>query len=212
MKKLLIIFAASILGMVACNESSVSKPSFNNLKISAPMPPGWDNEPPNYCKGCGNSIIAADACHGDDCREDLVCEWLFARDLAEELNLDYNLSDAEAYEIRDSFLIKNSKGQQYISHYYELGGFLYDNNLINLSNIGGFISFANDIYAALNLFRFGNSNDIILDSQLKEKCITYVNIIRNENPPNYIANRLNMIEDDLNLYENKTKSFILNNL
>jgi hypothetical protein len=109
-------------------------------------------------------------------------------------------------------LIKTPKGQDYISHFYEFGGFLIDNSLIDLSNIVDFISFGHEVYKTVDVLGTGDPNSIVLDSELKSRCLLYVNLIREHNQHDFIENRLKMVEEDLDLFENKGKDYILSHL
>lgn len=100
-----------------------------------------------------------------------------AQIIAEEAGVPFDLNFNDAYEIRDNFLIKTPKGQDYISHFYEFGGFLIDNSLIDLSNIVDFISFGHEVYKTVDVLRTGDPNSIVLDSELKSRCLLYVNLI-----------------------------------
>ena len=135
-----------------------------------------------------------------------------AQIIAEEAGVPFDLNFNDAYEIRDNFLIKTPKGQDYISHFYEFGGFLIDNSLIDLSNIVDFISFGHEVYKTVDVLRTGDPNSIVLDSELKSRCLLYVNLIREHNQHDFIENRLKMVEEDLDLFENKGKDYILSHL
>lgn len=198
---------------MACNEREIQRtnPSEADVIESAPIPDYDDKPLKNFCKGCGVSNIAADGCHGADCRED-ICEMARVEDIASDANVPFDLSFNEAHEIRDSFLINSLKGQDYISHFYEFGGFLVDNNLINSSNIVDFISFGHEVYDAVDVVRNGSENSIVVNAQLKSTCLSYINLIRSHNPPQYITTRLDMVADDLDLFEGQPRSFILSHL
>jgi hypothetical protein len=212
MKKTILIFTATILGIVACNEREVGTTNPQIDEEIQTAPPVYDDDLKNFCKGCGKSNIAADGCHDDECREDYICEMTEAQIIAEEAGVPFDLNFNDAYEIRDNFLIKTPKGQDYISHFYEFGGFLIDNSLIDLSNIVDFIGFGHEVYKTVDVLRTGDPNSIVLDSELKSRCLLYVNLIREHNQHDFIENRLKMVEEDLDLFENKGKDYILSHL
>lgn len=215
----LILLLTSMVLVIACesNQSSEVQTKKLNSNVespeSAPMP--IDPTVPNYCKGCGHSNIESDGCHNNYCKawgEPGGCPKKIADSIGLEAQVTSDFGLIEAYNVRDSFLIKTEKGQDYISHFYEFGSYLFDENLINLSNIVDFVNFGNSVYVAVDELRTGNAGTVILDSQLKASCMYYINLVRSNNPPTYIVNRLDMVEADLNLFENKPRSFILAHL
>jgi hypothetical protein len=219
MKTRVFLLLTSIVLVAACETNNSSKIHTEKLNVnetsleSAPMP--VDPTIPNYCKGCGESKIESDGCRNQICRawgEPGGCPLNIADSLGLEAQVTFDFGLIEAYEVRDSFLIKTEKGQDYISHFYEFGNYLFEEDLINILNIVDFVSFGQSVYEAVSELRTGNAGTIVLDSQLKASCMHYVNLIRSNNPPTYIVNRLDMVEADLNLFENKSRSFILAHL
>ena len=215
MKKNIFILIAVVLGMTACNEveMSATRPLINGyVQAAPPNGGGQDDDLKNFCKGCGISNVAADGCHSDECREDQICEMREAEIIANSANVNFDLSFNKAYEIRDGFLINTSKGQDYISHFYEFGGFLIDRQLINKTNIFDFVNFGHQVFDAVNNLRIGNDSMIILDSDLRKICLDYVKLIRANNPPIYISKRLDMVESELAFFVNRPKSFVMANI
>jgi len=193
---------AVVLGMTACNETEkVEQKPYDFSELQRPEP--------NYCSGCGNSVLKADACNDGVCMEDPICPRDEGENLAEAHGIVFDLDPNEAYDIRDNFLINSLKGQDYISHYYELGGYLFDNSLIDGSNIGAFVIFGHEVYTQTNVLRNGAPSDIVVTTSFKASCMNYVNLIESSSPSILIQSRLDMIKADLNAFENKTKSDVL---
>ncbi|MBR9847414.1 MAG: hypothetical protein GYB35_15495 [Algicola sp.] len=195
-------FLFTLLSIISCsqNETSPKKGTFDFSSITRPEP--------NYCKGCGNSQIAEDKCIDGVCMEESlgICPEDETEAVADAANVTYDLSEPLAYEIRDSFMINSNKGQEYITYFYEVGSYIYNNNLIDATNIVDFLAFAHMIYDQTDVLRNGSSTDIVVNSAFRTEALLWTGLVTSSSPPPYIANMITTIEADLVVLENKTKS------
>lgn len=220
MKKSFFILAAMILGVVACNDREVSTTNSQINEEIPTAPPvfngGIGDPDPNFCEGCGESDFPADECYGNTCMEVPIdgegCPVTEINSMSQELGLDSELNSMIAYDYRDNFMISTRKGQQYISHYSEIGHFMHDNHIMTTTNVVDFLNFGVEVYSKVDLLRNGSDNSVIVTSEFKFTALNFINLIRENAPPQYLSNRLDMIEHDLDLFEGMTRLEVLSYL
>lgn len=220
MKKTILIFTAPILGIVACNEREVGTTNPQIDEEIQTAPPIYDEDigdpDPNFCEGCGDSDFPADECYGNTCMQVPIggegCPVADINNMSENLDLESQLNLMVAYDHRDNFMIHTLKGQQYISHYSEIGHFIHDNNIMTTSNVSDFLEFGLQVYNKVDLLRNGSDNLIIVTSDFKTTALDLIELIREYDPPQYLSHRLDMIEHDLDLFEGMTRLEVLSYL
>ena len=135
------------------------------------------------------------------------------------LSIQSGLSTSEVssnevlYDFRDNFMMNYSKGRNYINYYYALGRFMEEKNIINATNISQYLQFTVITCTIASKLKGGNDNEIIVTPSYKVGALQIINNLRTQAGENAsVANILNTIEADLNLYVNKTRVEILNTL
>ncbi len=207
MKKILTVLSFLLL---AFTMGSCSKPGTDKTKKSAIPPPVE-----NYCMGCGFSSDPNEHCDsqrgcvqdiGENCPEEEI------NAIAQANSLPYMLNLQTGYDIRDNFLVKTYKGQSYITYYYRLGEYAYDNNLITLSNVGSYYNLAMETITVANILQFGNDSDIPITTGFKQTALPFIVDYRAMASDPDILSYLTNIESDLNHFENKTRLEVLNEI
>ncbi len=137
------------------------------------------------------------------------------KNTAEQSNLNTSeiTSNEILYDFRDNFMANSNKGRSYIDYYYALGAFMTEKSTINTGNISQYLQFTLITCTIANKLKNGNDNEIIITSSYKENALQIINNLRTQAGENTgVANILNVIEEDLYLYMNKTRIEILNTL
>jgi len=198
---------AVILGMTACNdhEEKVIKDGFDFSEIQ--RPPVYDGSDKNYCKGCGTSYVDSHYCDDEGCVTG-VCNENEVTRVSIENQLPYLIDNQECYDIRDDFLIKTAKGQDYITYYYRLSSI----GAIDASNVGDYFAFATDIINVVDLIQNGADSDIPVTTSLKNSAVDIINDHRALTSDPELVGYLDAIEADLVQYENKTVLEIITDL
>lgn len=104
---------------------------------------------------------------------------------------------------------KYTIGQKYIDYYYKLSnvGDIYD--VVKLGNVYDWFTFTKKVFSVSNKLQYGNSSDIIVDSNFRTAAILKINEYRALNPNSEMQAILNDIEADLNNFLGKTRAQIL---
>ncbi|PSG90426.1 hypothetical protein [Aurantibacter aestuarii] len=160
--------------------------------------------------GDGGSNGGSDdgTCEDDQNRVAVVDQNIIANDLANELfDLDLHRN------LRDNFLLNYNIGTKHTNYYYAISDFKMVSDY-NTSTFLKMISTLPSLNTSVNRLLEDNTdnNTIILTQQLKTDIIAILDDLRlmSNNPDfNYI---LDDLENDLNIYSNKTKGEILNSM
>jgi hypothetical protein len=199
------------------NSRSISSVKDSNEKPISIPPPG-KSKVPNYCAGCGNSSDKDDRCipvylgegpGGMDmfCGKDLtylLCTGMAINNYSNIQNSGLTVNLENMYEIRDSFFIRYSIGQKYITNYYAFSKILQENGGITNSNFMQHYNLGIHLVSAINLLMTGSSTSIPFNNTLKAEALAMVNYYRSLcSNPEFVA-MCNDIETDLNLFTNKT--------
>jgi hypothetical protein len=172
-------------------------------------------EAPKGCAagpGCGNDKNSA--CHWDGswyCQSSgekifVIYDSIKYYNLASDAQ---NLSFDSSYDFRDNFMDNYAIGQKYINYYYKLSnvGDIYD--VVKLNNVYDWFIFTKNVFSVANKLQYGNSSDIIVDSNFKTSAIAKINEYRALNTNAEMQAILNDIEADLNNFLGKTRAQIL---
>lgn len=190
--------------------------------ISFPIPPPGKSKVPNYCAGCGNStdkdaqclpVYLGEGPGGMDliCGKDLthlLCSGIALNNYSNLHSQGLTVNLDNMYEIRDSFLIRYSIGQKYITNYYVFSKVLNENGGITSSNFMQHYNLGIHLISAINVVMTGSSTAVPLNNTLKVEALAILTYYRSLcSNPEFIA-MCNDIENDLNLFTNKTNSEI----
>lgn len=215
------------LTFVNCSKQDENNPrritSVNESKdIPSPIPPPGKSKGPNYCAGCGYSsdkdaqcipVYLGEGPGGMDmvCGKDLthlLCSGMALNNYSNLHSLGLTVNLDNMYEIRDSFLIRYSIGQKYITNYYAFSKVLKENGGITSSNFTQHYNLGIHLVSAVNVVMTGSSTAIPFNNTLKAEALAMVTHYRTLcSNPEFTA-MCNDIETDLNLFTNKTNSEI----
>jgi hypothetical protein len=209
----ILLFCCTLLVWSACNKSKFSEVSIFKL-ISSRFETLEDFSPANrnYCKGCGYSNMDTHGCVGNDClnvKSGCMVEFAIDLDSSKIATEAHQFDKRDGFhEIRDSFLLKSTLGQWYITYYYELGKVAMDNNMITTSNVVDYLNFATMLVDVVETVRNGSVSSIPIDNSFRDKALGFVSDFRNNTSDTIVLGYLDEIESDLYYFANKDVSFI----
>lgn len=225
--KFIILMTVALLTFANCSKQDENnRRSITSVKdskdISFPIPPPGKSKVPNYCAGCGNStdkdaqclpVYLGEGPGGMDliCGKDLthlLCSGIALNNYSNLHSQGLTVNLDNMYEIRDSFLIRYSIGQKYITKYYVFSKVLNENGGITSSNFMQHYNLGIHLISAINVVMTGSSTAVPLNNTLKVEALAILTYYRSLcSNPEFIA-MCNDIENDLNLFTNKTNSEI----
>jgi hypothetical protein len=108
-------------------------------------------------------------------------------------------------EIRDEFMSKFKKGEEYTQLYYKISNIDHIFGTVNLHNALETISLANDLIDAANILKQGDNNEIVIDNELKDKIQKMIQSHRKVSKNGEFQKILDKIEFDIQELSLKTK-------
>jgi len=226
--KFIILMTIAALTFANCSKQDETNPrnttSVKDSKdIPSPIPPPGHPKDPNYCLGCGTSSDKDNQClpvyigdgPGSDmakvCGKDLlhlICNGVAINNYSDLHSIGLTVDSDNMYEIRDSFLIRYLIGQKYITNYYAFSKILKENGGITSSNFTQHYNLGIHLISAINVVMTGSSTAVPFNNTLKSEALAMVTYYRSLCYNQEFITMCNDIENDLNLFTNKTNSEI----
>ncbi len=183
---LLLILLATSIAWISCERTDLQQEmqtTEQNLKSDGPGDPPGGGEP------CGATEAQQSA---ENCN------------LTEYSNDDFN----NMYFVRDSMFTFTTKGQEYISHYYDISEFISDNGIFDSCEEfeENFYQAHLDGYTMIANYLNPLYSDTLITNALYTQLKAFSTELRNYDSTNAITSILDDVESDLNYLKNKPAS------
>ncbi|MDB4347331.1 hypothetical protein OAB01_01600 [Bacteroidia bacterium] len=175
----------------------------------------------NYCSDCGSSTDPKWACVSErfaDGSAQSICGKV-EKGACGVMHLNKKLDDLAfpnapldtniIHGYRDTVLINSPKGQTYITFFYDISFVIIDYGTITTLNFLQHYNFAQKVADAAETLQNGQNTDIVIDAQFKTDAMSLINYYRTVELDHVFQDKLDLIEADLTIFENKTRSEVL---
>lgn len=168
----------------------------------------------NLCEEC-NDKSETESCATDE-NGDVYCTGGCQNKILINVGVKYNkvadIDLKQAYNFRDNFLNKYSKGRDYIDYYYKVSYIVGGLSLININTFDQTLELTKKLYAIADRMQNGADNEIIINNDLKNYLDAAIEDYKTKSDNNEFKQIMNKIKSDLNQFKNKTRSHIISKL